>query len=397
MYLAIGVDPTKLTAAMSGWARMASTACLSPWTTENTPSGRPARFHNSARNSEAEGSFSLGLRTNVLPHAMALAHIHSGTMAGKLNGVIPATTPRGWRMEYTSTSVDACSLNPPFISCGTPHANSTFSRPRAISPAASACTLPCSAVMMFASSSRLSCSRARKANSTDDRLDSGARRHCSAAILAPATAASTSAAVARSTSALCTPVAGLYTGEVRPEVPATVAPSIQWEMRAVMHADYVLCVGSTNAELLQYKRGRPDTRLPRRQARRSVSAGTGTRGGRGRRGGGVETRPPPAARARGGRSPRAVALHRQRRLGAAVPGRCDQHRRSTGHRRLHRAAGRPDPVPAGPRPVGRLHPRPLDRGPGFDAVARPRARAAPATCWSITGQLSGRPDPAGVG
>src|SRR6476469_219316 len=99
MYLAIGVDPTKLTAAMSGWARMASTAILSPWTTENTPSGRPALRHSSAMNKDADGSFSLGLRTKALPQAMALAHIHSGTMAGKLNGVIPATTPKGWRME----------------------------------------------------------------------------------------------------------------------------------------------------------------------------------------------------------------------------------------------------------------------------------------------------------
>ena len=46
-----------------------------------------------ARNSEADGSFSLGLSTNALPQAMALAHIHSGTIAGKLNGVMPATTP----------------------------------------------------------------------------------------------------------------------------------------------------------------------------------------------------------------------------------------------------------------------------------------------------------------
>ena len=47
----------------------------------------------------ADGSFSLGLSTNALPHAIALAHIHSGTIAGKLNGVMPATTPSGWRIE----------------------------------------------------------------------------------------------------------------------------------------------------------------------------------------------------------------------------------------------------------------------------------------------------------
>ncbi len=46
----------------------------------------------------ADGSFSLGLRMNVLPHASALANIHIGTMPGKLNGVMPATTPSGCLM-----------------------------------------------------------------------------------------------------------------------------------------------------------------------------------------------------------------------------------------------------------------------------------------------------------
>ncbi len=49
--------------------------------------------------SATDGSFSLGLSTNVLPHARALANIHIGTIAGKLNGVMPATTPSGWRIE----------------------------------------------------------------------------------------------------------------------------------------------------------------------------------------------------------------------------------------------------------------------------------------------------------
>ena len=83
---------------MPGCSSSESTATLSPWTTLNTPSGTPASWSSSARNSEAEGSFSQGLRMNVLPHAMAIANIHIGTMAGKLNGVMPATTPRGWRI-----------------------------------------------------------------------------------------------------------------------------------------------------------------------------------------------------------------------------------------------------------------------------------------------------------
>jgi allophanate hydrolase subunit 1 len=39
------------------------------------------------------------LSTKVLPQAMAMGYIHIGTIAGKLNGVMPATTPSGWRIE----------------------------------------------------------------------------------------------------------------------------------------------------------------------------------------------------------------------------------------------------------------------------------------------------------
>ena len=83
---------------MSGCSRIASTATLSPWTTLKTPSGTPASASSSARKFDADGSFSDGLRMNVLPVAMAVANIHIGTIAGKLNGVMPATTPSGWRI-----------------------------------------------------------------------------------------------------------------------------------------------------------------------------------------------------------------------------------------------------------------------------------------------------------
>src|SRR5438128_7718208 len=99
MYLAIGVEPTKDTAAMSGCSRIRSTATLSPWTTLKTPSGTPACWSSPATYSDADGSFSDGLRTNVFPHASAGAHIHMGTIAGKLNGVMPAHTPSGCRIE----------------------------------------------------------------------------------------------------------------------------------------------------------------------------------------------------------------------------------------------------------------------------------------------------------
>ncbi len=98
----------------------------------------------------ADGSFSDGFSTKVLPHAMAIGNIHIGTMAGKLNGVMPATTPSGCRIDATST-LEATSVDSSPFSCTViPHARSTISRPRATSPSASECTLPCSAVMSSA-------------------------------------------------------------------------------------------------------------------------------------------------------------------------------------------------------------------------------------------------------
>src|SRR5919204_4316265 len=130
MYFATGVEPTNETAAMPGWSRIASTASLSPCTTLNTPSGSPASAHISATSSDTDGSRSLGLSTNALPQAIAIGCIHIGTMIGKLNGVMPATTPSGWRNENASTSVETWSEYSPLSSCATPQAYSTTSWPR---------------------------------------------------------------------------------------------------------------------------------------------------------------------------------------------------------------------------------------------------------------------------
>src|SRR3954447_291883 len=98
---------------MPGYARSASTATLSPWTTLKTPGGNPASANSSAQKTAADGSFSEGFKINVLPQAIAIGNIHIGTIAGKLKGVIPATTPSGWRIEKLSTSVETFSENSP--------------------------------------------------------------------------------------------------------------------------------------------------------------------------------------------------------------------------------------------------------------------------------------------
>ena len=153
MYWPIAVEPTKLTASMSGWSRIASTASLSPFTTFITPSGSPARDSSSAMRTATDGSRSDGFSTKALPQAMDTGYIQSGTMAGKLNGVMPATTPTGWRIAKLSMPAATPSEYSPFRSCGMPQANSTTSMPRASSPFASASVLPCSADSISASSS----------------------------------------------------------------------------------------------------------------------------------------------------------------------------------------------------------------------------------------------------
>ena len=104
---------------------------------------------------------------------MASGNIHIGTMAGKLNGVMPATTPSGWRIEATSTRVETCVDSSPLTNCGTEiQASSTISMPRATSPSASECTLPCSAVISSAISSRCASSSSRYLNRMAVRLAS---------------------------------------------------------------------------------------------------------------------------------------------------------------------------------------------------------------------------------
>src|SRR5210317_909440 len=114
MYLAIPVEPTKLIALTSLCSSNASTDSLSPLITFNTPSGNPASFKSCANINGQLGSFSDGFKMKVFPQAIAIGNIHIGTIAGKLNGVIPAQTPNGWRIDQLSTPLPTFSVNSPF-------------------------------------------------------------------------------------------------------------------------------------------------------------------------------------------------------------------------------------------------------------------------------------------
>ena len=101
-----------------------------------------------------------------------------------------------------------------------PQANSTTSWPRVTSPSASESTLPCSAVMIAASSPLRAFSSSRNANRTWVRLASEVSRHAGKAAAAEATTACTSSSPAKATWADTSPVAGLVTSPKRPLVPS---------------------------------------------------------------------------------------------------------------------------------------------------------------------------------
>src|SRR5579859_2972767 len=130
MYFATPLEPTNETPFTLGCVSSVSTVSLPPWTTFTTPAGTPASSSSSTMRTAVRGTFSLGFSTNVLPQAIAMGNIQSGTIAGKLNGVMPAQTPIGTRSVCPSVPVPTRSTVSPIINVGAPQANSTDSNPR---------------------------------------------------------------------------------------------------------------------------------------------------------------------------------------------------------------------------------------------------------------------------
>ena len=84
---------------MFGLSNIASTTTLSPCTTLKTPSGNPDSLSKSPKIKVTLGSRSDGFKIKALPQAIAFGNIQVGTIAGKLKGVIPATTPSACGIE----------------------------------------------------------------------------------------------------------------------------------------------------------------------------------------------------------------------------------------------------------------------------------------------------------
>ncbi len=136
-----------------------------------------------------------GFSTNVFPATRATGNIQSGTMAGKLNGVIPAHTPTGNRTSSSSMPSAIWSRFVPISMDGAPHASSTTSIARRTSPLASGSVLPFSRTTSRDSSSKCSSSSALNRNITWARSGTGTFDHSGNASLAARIASSISSGV----------------------------------------------------------------------------------------------------------------------------------------------------------------------------------------------------------
>ncbi len=217
-------------ALTSGASISASTASLSPLITLSTPRGRPASCSSWAMNRVGAG-VALG---RLEDEGSCRRRWPAGTStaapcAGKLNGVMPATTPSGWKSLQLSMFGPTLRLYSPLSSSGAPQAYSTFSMPRCSSPTASSRVLPCSSLISAAILSLLASSSCLKRNMTWARLAGGVLRQAGKAALAESMAAWMVPRSASSTWRTGSPMDGLKTGAVRWPL-RTMSPLIRWAM-----------------------------------------------------------------------------------------------------------------------------------------------------------------------
>ncbi len=163
----------------------------------------------------------------AFPTATAILICASGTIIGKLNGEIAATTPSGYFAEYALIFPPTLTEYSPFTKCGAPIAKSTDSIPRVTSPFASSIVFPLSRQIIAKSSSKCCVNKLRKFNKTCARFATETSRHAGNAACASAMASRVSSLVASGTFAMTSPVVGLKTSPNRPLCPSTFCPPIK--------------------------------------------------------------------------------------------------------------------------------------------------------------------------
>ena len=218
-----------------GLVSSSSTAVLSPCSTLNTPGGRPASAHSSAIHSDADGILLGRLEHHGVAggdgdgeephrhHGREVERADDADRAQRLADGVDVDLGRGVLGEPALEQMrdPAGELDDLLAAADT-------------SPSASETTLPCSLVMISASSPLRALSSSRKLNRIAVRLASEVSRHAGNAAAAASITARASSTLASATCPVTSPVAGFVTGAVAPLLPAKALLSIQCEMVLLM-------------------------------------------------------------------------------------------------------------------------------------------------------------------
>ena len=157
----------------------------------------------------------------MFPHAIASANIHIGTIAGKLNGVMPADDA-----ERLADRVDVDARRGLLRVAALQQVRDPARELDDLEPARDLAERVGEHLAVLGGEEprdvlAVLWNSSRTRNRISARRESDVARHAGNAAFAAATARSTSSMDAKSTAPVCLPVAGLYTGPLRPDFPAT--------------------------------------------------------------------------------------------------------------------------------------------------------------------------------
>src|SRR5690348_2100730 len=237
----VAPEPVKATRATPGCATSGAPASAPrPWTTLNTPSGRPASRVMSASRLAVSGAHSGGLATTVFPAASAGAMRQVASINGAFHGVITAVTPDG--SQETRSACPETSRSPGSRRPSQSAKNSKLCATLGITlRRCERSREPLSRVSTCARSSIRARTPAAIARNAAARSGGGAAAQPLNAARAALTAASTSAAPPRAISAMTASSIGDTSVNVAGE--ATLRPPIQWRVSTSTPATRAVLVG----------------------------------------------------------------------------------------------------------------------------------------------------------
>ena len=197
-----------------------------PVMTFRVPFGKPASSANAAKAKAEKGVWLAGFITTGQPTARAGAHFLVIIAFGKFQGVIEATTPTGCFNTTILRSVIGSGIVSPYTLFASSENHSIKEAPYPISPLDSFIGLPCSIVMIWASSSLFLIIKSNHLRKTSDLWRADFDFQSGQALFAASIAFFVSDVPHLGTVPISLRLAGLFTEIVSPESDAIHSPSI---------------------------------------------------------------------------------------------------------------------------------------------------------------------------